>query len=282
MRAARLYSVLMNTENTLPRKTSAGALIREWRERRRMSQLHLALEAGISQRHLSFLERGRSNPSREMVLLLSDSLSIPLRQRNRILLASGHAPGFSERDIHDPALKPAMNVVQAVLDGHAPNPAIAIDRHWTMVAANRAIAPLLEVVTNAELLKPPVNVLRLSLHPEGVAPSIVNLASWRAHVLERLRLLIDHSADPQLMALEKELAGYPVKKTGPDPKPGAADMIAVPLRLRLGATELSFITTTTVFGTPLDVTLSELAIESFFPTDATTAAFLRQSQGKGS
>ena len=119
MRADRLYSVLMNTETTLPRKTSAGALIMEWRERRRMSQLHLALEAGISQRHLSFLERGRSNPSREMVLLLSDSLSIPLRQRNRILLASGHAPGFSERDIHDPALKPAMNVVQAVLDGHA-------------------------------------------------------------------------------------------------------------------------------------------------------------------
>ncbi|WP_336065790.1 helix-turn-helix transcriptional regulator [Nitratireductor rhodophyticola] len=266
----------MEIENTIASKNNAGSLLKEWRERRRMSQLHLALEAGISQRHLSFVESGRSNPSRDMVLLLSESLSVPLRQRNRILLAAGYAPGFSERDLHDPTLKPAMDAVQTVLDGHAPNPAIAIDRHWTMVAANGAIAPLLRGVTNAELLKPPVNVLRLSLHPEGLAPSIVNLAPWRAHVLERLRQLIDQTADPQLASLEKELAAYPVKKNGPEPRPRAADMIAVPLRLRLGETELSFITTTTVFGTPLDVTLSELAIESFFPTDAATAAFLRQ------
>ena len=282
MGAGRLYSRPMKPEITMVAQTSAGALIREWRQRRRMSQLHLALEAGISQRHLSFLESGRSNPSRDMVLLLSESLSIPLRQRNRILIASGFAPGFSERDLHDPELKPAMDAVQIVLDGHAPNPAIAIDRHWTMVAANQAIAPLLEGVSNKDLLKPPVNVLRLSLHPEGLAPNIVNLSGWRAHVLERLRLLIDQSADPQLTALEKELAAYPVRKTGPDPKPGAADMIAVSLRLRLGGAELSFITTTTVFGTPLDVTLSELAIESFFPADAATAAFLRQVQSRGS
>ncbi|MFC5583944.1 helix-turn-helix domain-containing protein [Nitratireductor kimnyeongensis] len=272
----------MKTNITTAAKTNAGTLIREWRERRRMSQLHLALEAGISQRHLSFLERGRSNPSRDMVLLLSESLSIPLRQRNRILLASGYAPGFSERDLHDPDLKPAMEVVQAVLDGHAPNPAIAIDRHWTMVAANQAIAPLLEGVINADLLKPPVNVLRLSLHPEGLAPSIINLPAWRAHVLERLRHLIDQTADPQLTALEKELAAYPVEKTGPPPKTNPTDMIAVPLRLRLRTTELSFITTTTVFGTPLDVTLSELAIESFFPADPETAGFLRQVQSRGS
>ncbi len=174
----------MEIENTIASKSNAGSLLKEWRERRRMSQLHLALEAGISQRHLSFVESGRSNPSRDMVLLLSESLSVPLRQRNRILLAAGYAPGFSERDLNDPTLKPAMDAVQTVLDGHAPNPAIAIDRHWTMIAANGAIAPLLRGVTNVELLKPPVNVLRLSLHPEGLAPSIVNLVPWRAHVLE--------------------------------------------------------------------------------------------------
>ncbi|WP_295806122.1 helix-turn-helix transcriptional regulator [uncultured Nitratireductor sp.] len=270
----------MQDENTITSKSHPGELLKEWRERRRMSQLHLALEAGISQRHLSFVESGRSNPSRDMVLLLSESMSVPLRQRNRILLAAGYAPSFSERDLGDPALKPAMDAVQTVLDGHTPNPAIAIDRHWTMIAANQAIAPLLQGVANAELLKPPVNVLRLSLHPEGLAPNIVNLALWRTHVLERLSHLIDQTADPQLVALETELAAYPFRRSGPEPKPRAADMIAVPLHLRLAEAELSFITTTTVFGTPLDVTLSELAIESFFPTDATTAAFLRQLQDR--
>ncbi len=259
-----------------------GDLLREWRQRRRMSQLHLALEAGISQRHLSFVESGRSAPSREMVLHLSDCLSMPLRQRNRLLLAAGYAPSFSERSLDDPALKPAMDAVQLVLNGHAPNPALAIDRHWTMIAANTAIMPFLEGVRNADLLRPPVNVLRLSLHPEGLAPCILNLEAWRAHALERLRALNDRYADPELAALEKELAAYPTRNTGPQPRPDEAERIAIPLRLRLGGEDLSFITTTTVFGTPLDVSLSELAIESFFPTDAATAAYLRRLQDKSS
>ncbi|MCR4268391.1 helix-turn-helix domain-containing protein [Nitratireductor sp. ZSWI3] len=261
--------------------TGFGSLLREWRQHRRMSQLHLALDAGISQRHLSFVESGRSQPSRDMVLHLTECLDVPLRQRNRMLLAAGYAPSFSERPIDDPALKPAMDAVQLVLDGHAPNPAIAIDRHWRMVAANGAIAPLLAGVRDAELMKPPVNVLRLSLHPDGLASSIVNFSAWRAHVLERLRHLNDQVADPALAALERELAAYPVPHGAPKPRPRETDAIAVPLRLRLGTEDLSFITTTTVFGTPLDVTLSELAIESFFPADAATAAYLQKmAQGR--
>lgn len=256
--------------------TGVGDLLREWRQRRRMSQLHLSLEAGISQRHLSFVESGRSAPSREMVLHLSECLAMPLRQRNQMLLAAGYAPGFSERSLDDPALKPAMDAVQLVLDGHAPNPALAIDRHWTMVAANDALKPFLAHVRNVELLRPPVNVLRLSLHPDGLASIIINLEAWRGHALGRLKELNDRYADPALAALEKELAAYPRRDPGPQPQSTEAERIAIPLRLRIGGEELSFITTTTVFGTPLDVSLSELAIESFFPTDHATAAYLRR------
>ncbi|WP_309084078.1 helix-turn-helix transcriptional regulator [Chelativorans sp.] len=251
-----------------------GDLLREWRQRRRLSQLDLALEAGISQRHLSFVESGRALPSRDMVLKLADNLEVPLRQRNRLLLAAGYAPSFPERPLEDPALRPAMEAVRLVLDGHAPNPAIAIDRHWTMLAANSAIAPLLEGIEDPSLLAPPVNALRLSLHPKGLAPRILNLEEWRAHVLERLRQLNDRVADPALEALEKELAAYPAGR-GPKPRPSPTSMIAVPLRLKLGDAELAFITTTTIFGAPLDVTLSEIAIESFFPADEATARFLR-------
>lgn len=259
-----------------------GPLLREWRQHRRMSQLHLALEADISQRHLSFVESGRSTPSREMVLNLADSLSLPLRQRNRLLLAAGYAPSFAERSLDDPALKPAMDAVRLVLERHAPNPAIAVDRHWTMVAANGAIAPFLEGIEDQSLLEPPVNVLRLSLHPQGLARRIINFDAWRAHVLERLRQLNDQFADPELTALENELAAYPGRRGSTQARGDESGAIAVPLRLRLGDEELSFITTTTVFGTPLDVTLSELAIESFFPTDKATADYLRQRQENAS
>ncbi|UUP18948.1 helix-turn-helix domain-containing protein [Nitratireductor thuwali] len=259
---------------------SPGDLLRDWRKRRRLSQLDLALEAGISQRHLSFVESGRARPSRDMVLLLAHSLSLPLREQNRMLLAAGFAPSFPERSLDDPALKPAMDAVQRILDGHAPNPAIAIDRHWNMVASNEAIAPFLEGVEETALLSPPVNVLRLSLHPKGIAPRIVNLAQWRNHVLERLKQLNGQFADPQLYALEKELAAYPAGAAQRGKRPAEAETIAVPLRLRAGQEELSFITTTTVFGTPLDVTLSELALETFFPADDATARFLRQREGR--
>lgn len=255
-------------------QNSVGDLIREWRTRRRMSQLDLAMEAEISQRHLSFMESGRSAPSRDMVLHLAEQLEIPLRQRNQLLLAAGYAPSFSEKPLDHPSLAPAMDAVRMVLKGHEPYPAIAVDRHWNLVEGNAALGPMLAGV-DASLLEPPVNVLRLSLHPKGVAPRIVNLHEWRSHLIERLKHQNDTTGDPFLKALEQELLGYP---DGPRAgRPMQADPLAIahPLRLRVGDAVLSFISTITVFGTPLDVTLSELAIESFFPADEETAARLR-------
>ncbi|WP_163269918.1 helix-turn-helix domain-containing protein [Chelativorans alearense] len=268
-------------QNTITANKSGdgvGDLLREWRQRRRISQLHLALEAGISQRHLSFVESGRAAPSREMVLNLAETLAVPLRERNRLLLAAGYAPSFAERSLGDPVLKPAMEAVQLLLDGHAPNPALAIDRYWTMLLANGAVAPLLAEIQDKSLLEPPVNALRLSLHPKGLAPNILNLTEWRAHVLVRLRDLNDLVADPVLADLEKELASYPGGPSSHRPKVNHSGSIAVPFQMRLGGAELSFITTTTVFGAPLDITLSELAIEGFFPANQATARFLREAQ----
>ena len=245
-----------------------GALRREWRQRRRLSQLDLASEAEISTRHLSFLETGRALPSRDMVLHLSERLEIPLRERNLLLIAAGYAPVFQERSLADPELQAARAAMDLVLQAHAPNPAIAIDRHWTLVAANRSVAPLIAGV-DPELLKPPVNVLRLSLHPRGLAPRIVNLAEWRAHLLERLRRQVDVSADAVLVELLKELRGYPAPSQPPHRPNGAG--VVVPFKLRHGDRVLSFLSTTTVFGTPVEITLSELALETFFPADAETA-----------
>ena len=187
---------------------SVGDLLREWRQRRRLSQLDLACNAEISTRHLSFLETGRSQPSREMVLHLAVQLEVPLREQNVLLLAAGYAPVFPERPLADPALQTARKAVDLVLTGHEPYPALAIDRHWTLVASNRAIPPLLAGADPA-LLQPPVNVLRLSLHPAGLAPRIANLPEWRSHLLARLNHQIDVSADPVLMKLMNELRGYP-------------------------------------------------------------------------
>lgn len=255
---------------------TVGDLLREWRQRRRMSQLLLAAEADISTRHLSFVESGRAVPSREMVMHLAERLEVPLRARNALLVAAGYAPLFRERPLTDPQLAAAREAVELVLKGHEPYPALAIDRHWTIVAANNALAPLL-AGASAELLKPPVNALRLSLHPEGIAGSIVNWHAWRAHVLARLQRQIDVSADEVLSELRDELAAYPAPP-GADQythEDSAGNQIAVPLRLRTPIGVLSFFSTTTVFGTPVDVTLSELAIEAFFPADPQTAAALR-------
>ncbi|WP_245217332.1 helix-turn-helix transcriptional regulator [Roseomonas nitratireducens] len=253
-----------------------GPMLREWRTRRRRSQLDLALEAEISQRHLSFVESGRARPSREMVLRLAEHLSVPLRARNALLVAAGHAPEYGERAIDDPALRPAMEAVRMILAGHEPYPALAVDRHWTLVAANRIAARLMDGVAPA-LATPPVNVLRLSLHPEGLAPRIANLRAWKTHILDRLRRDAEVSADPALLALMEEVARYPA---GQDPPPGMAEreraLIAMPLRLRApGGGELAFIGTTTVFGTATDVMLAELTLETFFPADEETAAALR-------
>src|SRR4051812_27202519 len=253
-----------------------GEHLREWRQRRHLSQLDLALEAEISTRHLSFLETGRSQPSREMLLRIADHLNVPLRERNVILVSAGYAPVFAERALDDPALQAARRAVDLVLKGHEPYPALAVDRHWTLLAHNAAVPPLL-AGADAALLAPPVNVLRLSLHPKGLAPRIENLGEWRAHILARLHQQIDATADAVLVKLMDELAAYPVPaaarhKASVNPEYAG---VVVPLRLRVEAGTLSLFSTTTIFGTPVDITLAELAIESFFPADAASADILR-------
>ena len=254
-----------------------GTLLREWRQRRRMSQLDLAAEAEISSKHLSFVETGRAQPSREMLLHLAEQLGIPLRERNVLLIAAGYAPVFAERPLDDPALQAARKAVEQVLAGHEPYPALAVDRHWTLLATNRAIPPLLAGV-EAALLQPPVNVLRLSLHPQGLAPRIANLSAWRAHLLARLRQQIELTADPVLVRLQDELAGYPLPRGAHPHPPIEAEYasVVVPMQLRADGELLAFFSTTTIFGTPLDITLSEIAIESFFPANAATAEALRR------
>ncbi|MFJ9533426.1 helix-turn-helix domain-containing protein [Herbaspirillum sp. NPDC101396] len=264
---------------TTPSRTaarSASDLLREWRLRRRMSQLDLACEAEISTRHLSFLETGRSQPSREMLLRLAERLEIPLRERNALLMAGGFAPLFPERALDDPALQAARAAIEQILTGHEPFPALAIDRHWNLVSANRVIALLLTGVA-PELLAAPVNVMRLSLHPQGLAPRIVNFPEWRRHMLDRLRQQIALSADLVLIDLMKELQGYPEPPgAGADAHPASPyAAVAVPFQLATDRGTLSFFSTTTIFGTPVDITLSELAMECFFPANAETSAALR-------
>jgi transcriptional regulator with XRE-family HTH domain len=254
-----------------------GNLLRDWRKRRHLSQLDLACEADISSRHLSFLETGRARPSRDMVLHLAERLEIPLRERNALLIAAGYAPIFRERSLGDPSLEAARKAIDLVLAGHEPYPAIAIDRHWTLVAQNRVV-PLLLAGVDSSLLAPPVNVLRLSMNPRGLAPRIVNLSEWRAHILARLRRQIDATADPVLAELFDELSSYPVPEERKYNAPVDTDYagVAVPLRFAIDEGVLSFISTTTVFGTPVDITLSELALESFFPADAATSETLNR------
>jgi transcriptional regulator with XRE-family HTH domain len=254
-----------------------GDLLRDWRQRRRLSQLDLASEAEISTRHLSFVESGRAQPSREMLLHLAERLDVPLRERNVLLVAAGYAPIFRERPLTDPALASARQAIDLVLKGHEPYPALAIDRHWTMVAANAVVG---RIVAGADpsLLEPPVNVLRLSLHPKGLAPRTLNLPEWRAHLLERLRRQVELTADPVLSTLLDELRGYPAPASTRPRRPGNGETanVFVPVQFASEAGTLSFFSTTTVFGTPVDITLSELAIEAFFPADQATTEALRQ------
>ncbi|HEY0183630.1 MAG TPA: helix-turn-helix transcriptional regulator [Rhodopila sp.] len=260
---------------------SLGGLLREWRRRRRMSQLDLACDADISTKHLSFLETGRSRPSRQMLLHLAACLEIPLRDRNIMLSAAGFAPVFQERAFNEPALALIRRNVETVLAAHDPNPALAVDRHWTMLAANRAVAHL---VAGAEptLLRPPVNVLRLSMHPAGLASRIVNLAQWRAHVIARLRRQIDVTGDSVLMDLLEEIRDYPSPRTTkPQASGDDSGMIAIPFRLATIDGVLSFFSTTTLFGTPVDITVEELAIEAFLPADTETAEIMRRVAQRG-
>jgi transcriptional regulator with XRE-family HTH domain len=257
-----------------PSPGSAGELLRQWRERRRRSQLDLAIEAGISTRHLSFVETGRSRPSRDMLLRLSEELELPLRERNHLLLAGGYAPVYGQAPLDSPAMAGVRAALRQVLTGHEPYPAVVVDRGWTLLDANASVGLFIGQADPA-LLAPPVNVLRVSLHPDGMAPLIANLGEWRAHLLGRLRRQIALTADPELAELHEELRAYPCDQPEPEVEvPGPGD-VAVPLRVRHGDRELSFLSIMAAFGTPLDVTVSELAIESFFPADPETGALLR-------
>jgi transcriptional regulator with XRE-family HTH domain len=251
-----------------------GALLREWRERRRLSQLELALEADISTRHLSFVETSRALPSRALLLRLAEHLDVPFRARNQLLLAAGYAPAYRETPLDAAEMSTVRAAVRQILTGHEPYPAVVVDRDWHLVDANRSLALFLHGVAPA-LLVPPVNVLRVSLHPDGMAPRIVNLGEWRAHLLARLHLQIATAPDPGLDDLYGELRAYPCDRPTPDIElPGPGDLV-VPLRLRHAGRELAFLSTVATFGTPLDITVAELVIESFFPADAETATFLR-------
>jgi transcriptional regulator with XRE-family HTH domain len=255
-----------------------GDLLREWRQRRRVSQLELALDADISAKHVSFVESGRAHPSRDMILRLAEHLQVPLRERNTLLNAAGFAAVYTERPLTDPALATARAAVELVLKGHEPFPAIAVDRHWSLIAANRAVAPMMEGI-DPSLLQPPVNVLRASLHPRGLATRIVNFSEWRAHLLERLRRQVEATNDQVLIDLLRELREYPLQDDSgrSDRTPRDYAGVIVPFELRTPAGIMAFFGTTTVFGTPIDITLSELAVEAFFPADEATARALRVS-----
>jgi transcriptional regulator with XRE-family HTH domain len=267
------YSARMN----LPRPV--GEQLRDWRQRRRLTQMDLAAIADTSTRHVSFIETGRSLPSRAMLMRLVERLEVPLRERNQLLTAAGLAPMYRESRLDEPALAQARAAVDLVLKGHEPYPALAVDRHWNIVATNRAILPFLAGVAET-LLQPPINMMRLSLHPDGMASRIVNFGQIRAHLLHNAQRQAEATGDPVQHELLAELLAYPTPPGTDGDPPTLADNVAMQLKLRSEHGVLSFISTITVFGTPLDVTLSELAIESFFPADARTAEVLRAAMAE--
>ena len=262
----------MTTTLAPPGRPPVGVLLRQWRVRRRLSQLDLANDAEVSARHLSFLETGRAKPSREMLLRLAEQLEVPLRERNELLLAAGFAPVYGRRGLDHPDMAAVTRALDLVLTAHEPFPAVVVDRSWELVAANASVALLTDGVA-AHLLEPPANVLRLSLHPDGLAPRIRNLPQWRAHVLHRLAREAHLTGDPALAALHRELTALPGGTDRSTP-----DGIAVPLRLRagdsVGGEVLSFLSTVTTFGTAVDLTAAELSVEAFLPADERTAEVL--------
>ena len=251
-----------------------GDLLRGWRQRRHLSQLQLASEAQMSARHLSFVETGRARPSRELVLHLAEQLDVPLRERNALLLAAGFAPVFPEHDLEAPAMDQAREALGRLLEAHEPYPAMVVDRHWNLVLANRAVGLMSELIA-PDLLAPPLNVGRVSLHPDGLAPHIVNFAEYAAHFVGRLRRQVELTADPILIELFEEVCSYPNVELTPEGM-GDEHGVVLPLRVRTPEGELSMFTTIATFGAPLDVTLSELAIEAFYPADEFTADVLRR------
>ena len=250
-----------------------GALLREWRERRRLSQLELAIQANISTRHLSFVETGRSRPTPQMILRLTEELEVPLRERNELLLAGGYAPAYPQHQLDEPELAGVRQALGQVLDGHQPYPALLVDRWYEVVAANAAVSVFLADCA-PELLEPPINTLRLSLHPAGMAPQIVNLGQWREHLLSQLQRRAERLEDARLRALHQELLGYPAPRETGHSNVHPHDQVVLPLRYRHDGRELSFFSISSAVNTALDVTVSELAIEAFYPADADTAQWL--------
>ncbi|MGH1563160.1 helix-turn-helix domain-containing protein [Mumia sp. DW29H23] len=262
---------------TTTENNALGDLLREWRTRRRYSQLALSSETGISTRHISFMETGRSRPSSEMIQRLSEALQIPMREQNRLLLHGGYAPAFPERSLDDHDLVAARRAVRDVLVAHEPNPALAVDRLWNVVDSNAGVA-LLTALVSPDLLIGTVNALRLTLHPDGLAPHMENLPQWRASVLSALQRGAEARGDDEMFALHDELAAYPAgadTRRTVDPGP----QIYVPMVLRVDDTLLSFLSVISTFGTALDLTLSELAIETFVPADPETTSWLRAHVG---
>lgn len=261
---------------TVTAPTPFATLLREWRQRRRLTQLDLSVSAGVSTRHLSFLENGRASPSRTMVLELADHLRLPLRERNVLLAAAGFAPVYPQRPLDAPEMSAVRTAVDQVLTGHEPWPAIAVDRAWNILAMNAGATLLVDGV-DPKLLEPPANAYRIGLHADGLASRVVNFAEFAHHLLGRLRHDLELSGDPHLQVLLDEVATYPTVRTLPrlrvDPR-----AVVVPVRFRHPTGELAFFSTIATFGTPVDVTVDELALEAFYPADRQTASRLAELQ----
>jgi transcriptional regulator with XRE-family HTH domain len=260
-----------------PTHAGIGRALREWRNRRRMSQLDLAGDAGISTRHLSFVETGRSHPGREPLLRIMRELDVPYREQNRLLLAAGHAPAFPEAPLEGAELAPVRDALDRILEGHEPNPGVAIDRHWNLVKANRTMELLTARYSEIapDLLEPPVNILRAGLHPRGMAPVLSNLGRWKAHFLERLERQVAVSGDAELAQLLEEVSGYPVPEDDAAEPAGNGPLGVLKVTTPGGGPELSFFGMFAIFDTPFEITTSELALELMFPANARTAELLQ-------
>ncbi|MEV4971129.1 helix-turn-helix domain-containing protein [Streptomyces scopuliridis] len=265
-----------------------GPLLRDWRKRRRVSQLELAIRADSSARHISFIETGRARPSEEMVLRLAERLDVPVRERNTLLLAAGYAPLFTETALDDPAMDAVREGLEQLLRGYEPYPAVVVDATYTVVAANRGIALLMEGLP-AKLLAPPLNAMRLTLHPEGLAPRIRNLREWRGHLLDQMERQLALDRSPALRAVYDEVAAYPLPESGAEENTAGEDRagdgtgalrsvarpsFALPMIIEHDGRVLSFLSSISTFNTPMDVTVAELAIETFLPADPATVAYL--------
>lgn len=253
--------------------TTVGPLLRGWRDQRRRSQMDLALHVGVSPRHLSFVETGRARPSAELVLALAEGLEVPLRQRNTLLLAAGYAPRYRETPLDAPQMQRAMAAVQRILDAHDPYPGLVLDRRWDVVGANAAAMALLQWLPD-HLLQPPMNIMRLSLHPDGMAARTTNLPEWAGYLLRQLDQSLAATGDPEIRALSEEIRAYPSVADLPAPAPDADPQIVLSVELVGPTGPLRMFTTLTTFGTPRDITLEELVVELFYPADDATAQAL--------